>query len=77
MPREVAERWLKYLREELPAVAFKCSTQKQGANLGQRRVGQKAKAADAALKGSESLGACLVSAWGRGLLREGRAALCP
>lgn len=29
--------WLKYLREELPTVAFKCSTQQQAANLGQRR----------------------------------------
>lgn len=28
------EKWLKYLREELPAVAFKCSTQEQRANLG-------------------------------------------
>ena len=57
MPREVAERWLKYLREELPAVAFKCSTQKQGANLGHRRGGSSAAGADAALKGSECLGA--------------------
>ncbi len=29
VPREVAEQWLKYFREELPAVAFKSSTQKQ------------------------------------------------
>lgn len=29
VPREVAEAWLTYLREELPTVAFKCSTQKQ------------------------------------------------
>ena len=29
VPREVAEAWLSYLREELPTVAFKCSTQKQ------------------------------------------------
>ena len=28
MPKEVAQAWLKYLREELPTVAFKCSTQK-------------------------------------------------
>ncbi|KAK1428470.1 hypothetical protein QVD17_17305 [Tagetes erecta] len=34
VPREAAEKWLKYLREELPAVAFKCSTQKQKSNLG-------------------------------------------
>lgn len=36
VPREVAESWLKYLREELPAVAFKCSTQKQTTNLGRK-----------------------------------------
>lgn len=29
VPREVAESWLKYFREELPCVAFKSSTQKQ------------------------------------------------
>ncbi len=29
VPREVAEKWLTYLRAELPTVAFKCSTQKQ------------------------------------------------
>ena len=39
VPREVAEAWLKYLREELPTVAFKCSVQKQAANISQRRLG--------------------------------------
>ncbi|XP_077252835.1 GTP-binding family protein [Tasmannia lanceolata] len=34
VPREAVEKWLKYLREELPAVAFKCSTQQQRSNLG-------------------------------------------
>lgn len=34
VPREAVEKWLKYLREELPAVAFKCSTQEQRTNLG-------------------------------------------
>ena len=29
VPREVVEQWIKYFREELPSVAFKCSTQKQ------------------------------------------------
>ena len=56
VPREVAEAWLKYLREELPAVAFKCSTQKQASNLGQRQL-PKASSADTALQGSECLGA--------------------
>ena len=56
VPREVAEAWLKYLREELPTVAFKCSTQKQATNLGQRHL-PKAASADTALQGSECLGA--------------------
>lgn len=34
VPREAVEKWLKYLREELPTVAFKCSTQEQKSNLG-------------------------------------------
>ncbi|XP_057427141.1 guanine nucleotide-binding protein-like NSN1 [Lotus japonicus] len=34
VPREALEKWLKYLREELPTVAFKCSTQQQRSNLG-------------------------------------------
>ena len=56
VPREVAKAWLKYLREELPTVAFKCSTQKQASNLGQRHL-PKASSADTALQGSECLGA--------------------
>eukprot|EP00887_Chlorella_sp_A99_P007173 scaffold2.g7173.t1 len=54
VPREVVEAWLKYFREELPCVAFKCSTQKQAANLGRRQLSA---ATDAGLKGSECLGA--------------------
>lgn len=56
VPREVAESWLKYLREELPTVAFKCSTQRQAANLGQRRL-PSASSADGGFTGSECLGA--------------------
>ncbi|VFQ68308.1 unnamed protein product [Cuscuta campestris] len=33
VPREAVEKWLKYLREEFPAVAFKCNTQEQKSNL--------------------------------------------
>ncbi|KAK9733864.1 hypothetical protein RND81_04G097700 [Saponaria officinalis] len=33
VPRGAVEQWLKYLREEEPAVAFKCSTQNQRSNL--------------------------------------------
>ncbi|XP_078429318.1 GTP-binding family protein isoform X2 [Wolffia australiana] len=34
VPREAVEKWLKYFREELPTVAFKCSTQEQRSHLG-------------------------------------------
>ena len=34
VPREAVEKWLTYLRGELPAVAFKCSTQEQKSKLG-------------------------------------------
>ena len=54
VPREVVEEWLKHFREELPTVAFKCSTLKQSSNLGRKQLSS---AADAALKGSECLGA--------------------
>ncbi|KAK7393163.1 hypothetical protein VNO78_21652 [Psophocarpus tetragonolobus] len=33
VPKEALEKWLMYLREELPTVAFKCSTQQQRSNL--------------------------------------------
>ena len=54
VPREVAEKWLKYLREELPTVAFKCSTQSQKSNLGQKRG---ALSVTDALQSSQCLGA--------------------
>lgn len=62
MPKEVAERWLKYLREELPTVAFKCSTQKQATNLSHRsmplgRTAKKAKGEPRAAKGAAAAGA--------------------
>ena len=38
VPREAGEKWLKYFREELPCVAFKCSTQQQGTGLKQGRM---------------------------------------
>jgi nuclear GTP-binding protein len=56
VPREVAEQWLKYLREELPTVAFKASTQTQKGNLGQKSL-PAASSGAGALQGSESLGA--------------------
>ncbi|KAJ1544235.1 Guanine nucleotide-binding protein-like 3 [Nowakowskiella sp. JEL0078] len=38
VPRPVVEAWLKYLRNELPTVAFKASTQSQRENLGHASV---------------------------------------
>ncbi|KAF7820445.1 guanine nucleotide-binding protein-like NSN1 [Senna tora] len=55
VPREAVEKWLKYLREELPAVAFKCSTQEQRSNLGWKSS-KKAKSSNL-LQTSDCLGA--------------------
>uniref|UniRef100_A0A8C3X6U6 Guanine nucleotide-binding protein-like 3-like protein n=1 Tax=Catagonus wagneri TaxID=51154 RepID=A0A8C3X6U6_9CETA len=38
VPKEVVEKWLEYLRNELPTVAFKASTQHQVKNLNRCRV---------------------------------------
>lgn len=46
VPREVGEAWLKYYRQELPAVAFKASTQQQADGLSRHtRSSSKAKGA--------------------------------
>ena len=50
VPREVAEQWLKHLREELPTVGFRCSTQKQGGRLGQQQLPRGAAARHEALR---------------------------
>ncbi|KAF2555098.1 hypothetical protein F2Q68_00018165, partial [Brassica cretica] len=55
VPREAAEKWLKYLREEFPAVAFKCSTQEQRSNLGWKS--SKASKPSDLLQTSDCLGA--------------------
>ncbi|CAH8259664.1 unnamed protein product [Arabidopsis lyrata] len=55
VPREAAEKWLKYLREEFPAVAFKCSTQEQRSNLGWKS--SKASKPSNMLQTSDCLGA--------------------
>ncbi|XP_075490270.1 guanine nucleotide-binding protein-like NSN1 [Primulina tabacum] len=62
VPREAAEKWLNYLREELPTVAFKCSTQEQKSNLGwksTRKAGKATKSGKASniLQTSDCLGA--------------------
>ncbi|KAA8543470.1 hypothetical protein F0562_021035 [Nyssa sinensis] len=56
VPREAVEKWLKYLREELPAVAFKCSTQEQRSNLGWKSASKAAKSSNV-LQTSDCLGA--------------------
>ncbi|XP_076447920.1 guanine nucleotide-binding protein-like 3 homolog [Babylonia areolata] len=38
IPKENAEEWVKYLRNEFPTVAFKASTQTQNDHLSQRKV---------------------------------------
>ncbi|XP_032828207.2 guanine nucleotide-binding protein-like 3-like protein [Petromyzon marinus] len=38
VPKDVVEKWLKYLRNEFPTVAFKSSTQQQSRNLHRSRV---------------------------------------
>ncbi|CDP03856.1 unnamed protein product [Coffea canephora] len=56
VPREAVEKWLKYLREELPTVAFKCSTQEQKANLGWKSS-LKARKTSSSMQTSDCLGA--------------------
>ncbi|ERM98668.1 guanine nucleotide-binding protein-like NSN1 [Amborella trichopoda] len=56
VPREAVEKWLKYLREELPAAAFKCSTQSQRSNLGWKSS-SKAVPRGSMLQKSDCLGA--------------------
>eukprot|EP00163_Fabomonas_tropica_P016459 TRINITY_DN29518_c0_g1_i1.p1 TRINITY_DN29518_c0_g1~~TRINITY_DN29518_c0_g1_i1.p1 ORF type:complete len:620 (+),score=211.26 TRINITY_DN29518_c0_g1_i1:68-1861(+) len=55
VPQDVAVKWLKYLRNELPTVAFKASTQTQRKNIGSRKGG--ATKQNVNLKTSEALGA--------------------
>ncbi|XP_011024714.1 PREDICTED: guanine nucleotide-binding protein-like NSN1 [Populus euphratica] len=56
VPREAVEKWLKYLREEFPAVAFKCNTQEQRSNLGWKSSSKSAKTSTL-LQTSDCLGA--------------------
>lgn len=56
VPREAVEKWLKYFREELPTVAFKCSTQQQRSNLGWKSSSKAAKPSNL-LQTSDCLGA--------------------
>ncbi|KAM0949332.1 putative GTP-binding protein, orthogonal bundle domain superfamily [Dioscorea sansibarensis] len=56
VPREALEKWLNYLREELPTVAFKCSTQEQRSHLGWKST-SKASKKNEMLQTSDCLGA--------------------
>eukprot|EP00001_Collodictyon_triciliatum_P039839 07168_2 len=38
VPREIVEKWLKYLRNEFPTIAFKSSTQSQRSHLGHSKA---------------------------------------
>ena len=51
VPKPVLTAWLKHLREELPTIPFKASTQQQAQNLGRR-----SSAAQADAKGSDCIG---------------------
>ncbi|KGN44791.1 guanine nucleotide-binding protein-like NSN1 [Cucumis sativus] len=57
VPREAVEKWLNYLREELPAVAFKCSTQEQRSNLGWKSSKASKTKTSNLLQSSDCLGA--------------------
>ena len=56
IPKNIAEKWLKYLRNEFPAVAFKASTQTQKNKLAQSKVTVK-DASEDLLKTSNCVGA--------------------
>ncbi|KAI7898643.1 P-loop containing nucleoside triphosphate hydrolase protein [Cokeromyces recurvatus] len=56
VPKENVEQWLKYLRNEYPAIAFKASTQNQRHHLGQSNVSTDI-ATTSMLNSSECLGA--------------------
>jgi len=56
VPKENAEKWLKYLRDEHPAILFKASTQTQSNKLAQTKVSV-SKASEDLLKTSNCIGA--------------------
>lgn len=58
VPREILEKWLKYLRKISPVVAFKASTQNQSRKLGQRKLAKTK--SDNATQGSACYGAELL-----------------
>jgi nuclear GTP-binding protein len=63
VPKENAEKWLKYLRDEHPAILFKASTQTQSNKLAQTKVSV-SKASEDLLKTSNCIGDGIVLASG-------------
>ena len=61
VPKDNLEKWLKYLRQELPAIAFKASTQTQSNRLGQSNLSVK-KSNDEQLQTSKCVGAATLTA---------------
>ncbi|KAB0795362.1 hypothetical protein PPYR_12201 [Photinus pyralis] len=58
VPRDILDKWLKYLRKSTPAVAFKASTQNQAHKLGQKKFVKSKE--ENVLKGSSCVGAELL-----------------
>merc|ERR1712142_896177 len=56
VPRDVVEKWLKYLRNEFPTLAFKASTQNQKENLARSKIDYNL-ASEQLLQSSQCLGA--------------------
>ncbi|KAJ3215926.1 Guanine nucleotide-binding protein-like 3 [Dinochytrium kinnereticum] len=56
VPKDVAEKWLKYLRQQMPTVAFKASTQSQRNNISRSSVSTDIASKDL-LSSSDCLGA--------------------
>jgi len=61
VPKENLEAWIKYLRSELPAIAFKSSTQSQGSRLGHAKV-DISKSTEGQLQTSKCVGASTLMA---------------
>lgn len=58
VPRDILDRWLKYLRRSFPAVPFKASTQNQTKRLGRRKIKKMKK--ESAMQGGVCIGAELL-----------------
>lgn len=56
VPRDMLDKWLKYLRRTTPSVAFKASTQMQSKRLGQKKFTK----SDKIMQNSSSIGADLI-----------------